>query len=210
MDDLRRVAPTPCAFAPPREIGNNREPREYLGVLDPFYSDFFKRSPFTLSEDSKKKLRGVDPYLVEIVERAIEISKVDFVVHEGLRTLERQKKLVAAGKSRTLKSMHLRGRAVDLVPWIDNRKQWDWEGCYKIAAAMGLAELEINGSKGDKGKTLIRWGGVWDTRLGILLEHQEPLHPVTAIRDAVRAYKGRVKRPFLDGPHFELPLYDAT
>lgn len=209
MVDLSKVAPVPCAYAPDRPIGRNREPREYLGINDPLYADFFTRSPYKLGENSRKKLQGVDPYLVEIVERAIEISKVDFTVHEGLRSAERQRKLVAAGKSRTLRSMHVLGRAVDLVPWIDNRKQWNWEACYKVAAAVGLAELEINGKKGNKGKTLIRWGGCWDTRIGVLLETPEPMNPIEAIREAVRKYKKRTVSPFLDGVHFEIPLYGS-
>ena len=59
---------------------------------------------FKLSKRSESRLEGVDPGLVSVVKRAIELTRVDFGVIEGLRTLETQKKYVAAGKSQTLKS----------------------------------------------------------------------------------------------------------
>lgn len=71
---------------------------------------------YVLGKRSKERLEGVHPDLVAVVERAIEISKMDFFVGEGLRSLERQKKLVASGASRTMNSRHLTGHAVDLHP----------------------------------------------------------------------------------------------
>jgi len=50
-----------------------------------------------------------------VVERAIQITTQDFRIQEGLRTTERQAKLVARGASRTMHSRHLTGPAVDLV-----------------------------------------------------------------------------------------------
>ena len=76
---------------------------------------------FKLSLKSKNLLKGVNPKLVAVVERAIEISKVDFGVTEGLRTVETQRKYVATGKSRTMNSMHLTGHAVDLVAFVDGK-----------------------------------------------------------------------------------------
>ena len=72
--------------------------------------------PYVLGKRSKERLEGVHPDLVSVVERAIEISEMDFFVGEGLRSLERQKKLVASGASRTMNSRHLTGHAVDLHP----------------------------------------------------------------------------------------------
>jgi len=76
---------------------------------------------FQLSQRSLDRLKGVDPKLVEVVKRAIEITEVDFGVTEGLRTLERQKELVAKGASHTLKSKHIGGKAVDLVAYVGPR-----------------------------------------------------------------------------------------
>ncbi len=69
----------------------------------------------------------VNPALVKVVRRALEITTVDFIVIEGFRTAERQKLLKAAGASKTLDSRHLTGHAVDLFPvggdW-NNYKCW--------------------------------------------------------------------------------------
>lgn len=73
----------------------------------------------TLSAKSRANLRGVHPDLVRVVERAAQISPIQFEVTEGLRTLARQKQLKAKGLSKTLNSRHLTGHAVDIVPAVD-------------------------------------------------------------------------------------------
>ena len=74
---------------------------------------------FKLSTRSLGKLEGVDSNLVAVVKCAIELTKVDFGVIYGMRTVEEQEKLVAAGKSQTMKSNHLVGKAVDLMAYVD-------------------------------------------------------------------------------------------
>ena len=79
---------------------------------------------FKLGNTSQQRLIGVHPDLVRVVRRAIELSSMDFAVNEGLRTAERQRRLVASGASQTLNSKHLKqadgfGHAVDIVPWGD-------------------------------------------------------------------------------------------
>ena len=54
---------------------------------------------FSLSNRSKGKLEGVHPDMVSVVKRAIELTKVDFGVTYGVRTLEEQKKLYDSGRS---------------------------------------------------------------------------------------------------------------
>ena len=61
---------------------------------------------FKLSQRSLDRLAGVDSNLVAVVKRAIEVTKVDFGVVEGLRTIERQQELVDRGASKTMKSNH--------------------------------------------------------------------------------------------------------
>ncbi|KFK94574.1 MULTISPECIES: M15 family metallopeptidase [unclassified Serratia (in: enterobacteria)] len=82
---------------------------------------------FKFSQRSESSLVGVNPALVKVVRRALELSTVDFSVIEGKRTVERQKQLVAAGASKTMDSRHLTGHAVDLFPvggdW-NNYKCW--------------------------------------------------------------------------------------
>jgi peptidoglycan LD-endopeptidase CwlK len=69
---------------------------------------------YKLGARSKQRLKGVHDDLVRVVERAIEITTVDFTVLEGLRTPERQKALYESGASQTLNSRHITGHAVDL------------------------------------------------------------------------------------------------
>lgn len=76
---------------------------------------------FKFSENSLKKLEGVVPKLRMVVERALSLSEVDFSITEGVRSLERQKELVAAKKSQTMRSYHLRGAAVDVAAFIDGK-----------------------------------------------------------------------------------------
>ena len=71
-------------------------------------------SRFRLSNRSISRLEGVDESLIAVVERAIQITQIDFGISQGLRTMEQQKELVAKGKSQTLKSKHLDGSAVDV------------------------------------------------------------------------------------------------
>jgi peptidoglycan L-alanyl-D-glutamate endopeptidase CwlK len=110
---------------------------------------------YKLGPRSIARLRGVHEDLVKVVERAIEITTVDFTVLEGLRDPLRQKKLVEAGASQTLNSRHITGHAVDLGAWIDEEVRWDWPLYHKIAAAMKEAAKELD--------VAIVWGGDWRT-----------------------------------------------
>ncbi|WP_171884964.1 MULTISPECIES: M15 family metallopeptidase [Serratia] len=80
---------------------------------------------YLFSQRSEKNLVGVNPELVAVVRRALELSPVDFSVIEGLRTKARQQQLVNAGASKTMNSRHLSGNAVDLLPvgadWNDHK-----------------------------------------------------------------------------------------
>ena len=109
----------------------------------------------TFSEKSNTKLEGVDERLVQVAHLALQLSPVDFGITEGVRTLERQKELVRAGASRTLKSKHLEGKAIDVVAYVGGKVAWDWPLYEKIAKAFkqAAAELDVN----------IKWGGDWVT-----------------------------------------------
>ncbi len=110
---------------------------------------------FKLGRRSVERLQGVHPDLVKVVERAIEMSPVDFTVLEGLRSPERQQTLVASGASQTLNSRHITGHAVDLGAWVDNQVDWSWPLYHKIANAMKAAANELG--------VAIVWGGDWRT-----------------------------------------------
>lgn len=135
---------------------------------------------FVLGSGSKKNLIGVDPYLIATVVGALRISSVDFTVLEGVRTLERQKKLYAQGRTApgnivtwTMKSKHITGEAVDLYPWINGRVVDNDKAAFIAIRNAMFKSAEVIGKK-------IRWGRDWDG-------------------DGIYEEKGEY-----DGPHFEL------
>ncbi|EAS0402916.1 M15 family metallopeptidase [Salmonella enterica] len=110
---------------------------------------------FKFSQRSENNLRGVHLDLVKVVRLALELSPVDFGITEGLRTVERQKQLVADGKSQTMNSRHISGHAVDVFAYPTPAGSWDWQYYQQISQAFKLA-----------GKNLgipVEWGGDWKT-----------------------------------------------
>ena len=81
---------------------------------------------FLLSARSQARMAGVHPRLIAVVREAITLTPVDFMVTEGLRTPDRQAALVRAGASRTKRSRHLTGHAVDVAALVDGQVRWDW------------------------------------------------------------------------------------
>jgi peptidoglycan L-alanyl-D-glutamate endopeptidase CwlK len=118
----------------------------------------------SLGTKSRENLKGVHKDLVAVVEKAITITTQDFTVGEGMRTLERQKKLVASGASRTMNSRHLTGHAVDLHPYpykgdhdmdgIPNSDDWDAYKPIYVAMKQAAADLGI--------KMVHGWDWGWD------------------------------------------------
>lgn len=108
-----------------------------------------------LTPRSVQRLAGVHADLVRVVARAAELTKVDFVVTEGMRTKARQKQLFAAGATRTMNSRHLTGHAVDLAATVAGQVRWDWPLYHQLADAMKAAAAEL--------KVPIEWGGDWKT-----------------------------------------------
>jgi peptidoglycan L-alanyl-D-glutamate endopeptidase CwlK len=86
---------------------------------------------YRLGKRSLKRLIGVHPELAFAVHEAIKETKIDFGVTEGVRSMARQRKLVKQGRSKTYKSYHLNGLAVDLVPYIDGNYRWDNSKAFK-------------------------------------------------------------------------------
>lgn len=107
---------------------------------------------FSFGTRSRNNLKGVNPNLVKLAEEALKVSKVDFMVTEGLRTKERQRQLVAKGLSKTMNSKHLTGRAIDVVPYPVDWK--DWSKFVAIYQAFKQAS-KTTGIK-------FRWGGDWN------------------------------------------------
>ena len=146
-----------------------------------------KESGFVLGERSLKNLWGVHPDLVAVVKRAIQITRTDFAVIEGVRTKERQAELVRKGASKTMNSRHITGHAVDIVPVKGGVISWRIDDYYPLAEAMATAADELG--------VRVRWGGAW-----CIINNRKD-HPSEWIK-AYRAGGGKI----IDGPHFELPV----
>lgn len=152
--------------------------------------------PYSLGQRSLAQLVGVHPLLVSVAHRAIAITKQDFTVQQGLRSIETQRLYVKRGASKTLASRHLKqadgyGHAMDLAPWLNGQPRWEWPLIWEIAQAVDVAATEL-------GVKLI-WGAVWDRRM------DQYGGGAAALKAEVEAYKLRHPGPdFLDGPHYQL------
>lgn len=147
-------------------------------------------SGFKLSSTSESRLKGVHKDLCRVVRRALELSEQDFSVLEGLRSPERQRELVDQGASKTLRSRHLTGHAVDLAPY-HGRGISPWpshhpgererytEAFNAVARSMFEAADEL--------EVLVQWGSDWDLD-GI----PTPMDP---------------DEDFTDMPHFQIPQH---
>jgi peptidoglycan L-alanyl-D-glutamate endopeptidase CwlK len=147
---------------------------------------------FKLSQRSLDKLEGVDERLVAVVKHAITATKIDFGVIQGMRTIEMQKELVAKGASQTMKSKHLEGNAVDLMAYIGGRGSWELNVYDDLADAMKEGANAV-GCK-------VRWGAAW---------HIDDIGSWDGtMEEAMNSYidlrRSQGRRPFIDGPHFEL------
>lgn len=112
---------------------------------------------FKLSDNSKVRLSGVDERLIEVVELALSISKVDFGIPKfgGLRTEEDQYQLYSEGSSKCdgykKKSYHQTGKAFDVYAYVCGRASWDELHLSQVATAILSAASQLG--------VPIKWGG---------------------------------------------------
>lgn len=120
--------------------------------------------PFHLTVRDNKHLRNLNPDLARVMRKAAAIwpyKNQIFFVTCSLRTLEEQRKLVAAGASKTLRSRHLPGKktslahAVDIAIKLDGAVRWDWP-LFVQAAKVIKAAAKAEG-------VTIEWGGDWES-----------------------------------------------
>jgi len=147
---------------------------------------------FRLSGRSLSKLAGVDEHLVAVIKTAIHLTKTDFGVICGVRTIEEQRQLVAKGASKTMKSKHLDGDAADLMAYIGPRGSWELSLYDDIADAMKQAAIATGVS--------LRWGAAW--HINDIRKWDGTMEE--AMNEYVDLRRSQGKRPFIDGPHFEL------
>ena len=152
---------------------------------------------FRLSQRSMDRLEGVHPAMTAVVERAIQLTDVDFGVTQGVRTLDEQKANVAAGRSQTMASKHLLqddgfSHAVDVVAYVGSDVFWELNMYDNICDAFKTAAEEVGCS--------IKWGAAWSE--GDIRTYS------SSAEDAMMAYvdlrRSQGRRPFIDAPHFEL------
>ncbi len=147
---------------------------------------------FKLSRRSLDRLEGVDERLQAVAKQAITLTKTDFGVIQGMRTVEQQKELVAKGASRTMKSLHLEGKAIDIMAYINGRASWELNLYDDLADAIKEAAKIV--------AVPVRWGAAW---------HIDDIRSWGGTMDeAMNAYidlrRSQGRRPFIDGPHFEI------
>ena len=152
---------------------------------------------FNLSQRSFQKLAGVNDILQDTVKEAIKLTKIDFGVIYGIRTLDEQKRLYEAGRSQTMRSKHLlqdddTSHAVDLMAYDGSNPSWELVMYDDIADAMKEASKKTG--------AVLRWGAAW--HIDNIAEWDGTME------DAMNAYvdlrRSQGRRPFIDGPHFEL------
>lgn len=110
---------------------------------------------FRFSKRSQTHLETLDPDLQQIAQQALELSRVDFTIISGKRNMAEQRALVRAGKSQTLNSRHLTGKALDFVPIDPDTGKGKFDRA--LAAEVAIAFYEA----ARKLDIPITWGGVW-------------------------------------------------
>ena len=118
-----------------------------------------------LSKRDQTRLTGVHPKLIEVCVTAFElfddavigITGSKLIITEGVRTLEKQREYFKAGKSWTMNSYHLDGRAIDFAITRGSDAFWEyplfekiWLACFRPA--------------GHRLGVRLTWGGHWGTR----------------------------------------------
>jgi peptidoglycan L-alanyl-D-glutamate endopeptidase CwlK len=145
---------------------------------------------FKLSRRSLDRLEGIDDRLQAVVKMAITMTKTDFGVVQGMRTLEQQKELVDKGASQT--------KAFDIMAFINGRASWELSVYDDLADAIKESATQLG--------VPICWGAAWGT--------PDMPYPMDirkwegTMEEAMNAYidlrRSQGRRPFIDGPHFEL------
>ncbi|CAB5646066.1 M15 family metallopeptidase [Providencia hangzhouensis] len=135
------------------------------------------KKPFVFSLRSKSNLVGVDPRLVKVITRALELTSADFAVIEGLRSQAKQAEYVNNGASQTSNSRHLTGHAVDILPSA-MKPGMVWDEHPELFEPVLLAIKQA----GDELGIPLRFGKNWT---------HDPSLPI--------------KTRFIDYPHVEIP-----
>lgn len=115
------------------------------------------------SARSLKNLAGIHPDLRRVMDRALQESPIDMVINEGLRTLERQRKLLAIKATKTLKSRHITGHAIDFYAMVDIDTDGDIEFVEMSNPRLMKQISDAIKAAAVKEDVAIVWGGDWRT-----------------------------------------------
>lgn len=108
------------------------------------------------------RTKGVDPRLVQLFEAiAQQPGAPKFGISEGLRDIERQRQLLAEGKSQTLNSKHLHGGAMD-IHLFDDQGNVTWD--YPLYQAFFD---DYAGPMAEQMGLPMTWGGNWKMKDGV-------------------------------------------
>ena len=120
---------------------------------------------YRFSSRSLDNLKGVHPDLIACVVLALyKYTPVDFMVVEGMRSLEDQRIYFAEGSTWTMASKHLvqsdgTSHAVDLAPIVEGAVPWhSWDKFEDVNRAMQIAADEVG--------VAVKWGGDWKVKDG--------------------------------------------
>lgn len=116
-----------------------------------------------MDEINAKRLTGVRQELVAVFKEASLINPFPMRVTCGLRTVTEQKRLVEIGASKTMRSRHLNGHAIDIAALVDvnrdgkitSEEMFHWPLYPIMAKSMKDAAKKLG--------VPIEWGGDWKT-----------------------------------------------
>ena len=150
---------------------------------------------FKLSQRSLDRIDGIDEELYTLVRTAIHNTPYDFGIPNlgGLRTIEEQRALVDSGASKTMKSKHLLGHAVDLMAYCKGAR-WELNLYDEIADAISESAKFEN--------VKVRWGAAWT--IDSIGDWNGTAQQ--AMESYIDTRRSQNRRPFIDAPHFELML----
>lgn len=134
---------------------------------------------FRFGKGSEKQLATVDKRLERVARRALELSPHDFVIVQGIRTVEQSAQNIKNGTSflkNPESSKHVRGLALDFAPYINGKIDWnDLEKFWEIVGAFKQAGEELG--------IALRFGADWNNS---------------------GDYRDEIQRGVYDGGHVEL------
>ena len=99
---------------------------------------------FRLSNRSLRRLKDIEPVLIDILKESIKYSPYDFgiPIYGGKRTLSQQKQIYSIGRTKelhrkpitwTLNSYHMTGKAFDIYAYVNGKASWDLKYLEPIA-----------------------------------------------------------------------------